>query len=175
MVAVTKTLYLLRHAKSDWSDGRLADHDRPLAPRGERDTSRMGSFIAQIRPRPSLVLCSSAKRARQTWTEIAAALDEPIELHVEEDLYGASDIDLLARVGRLPESVDSAVLVGHNPGMQDLAIELAGGGDEDAMRRLAEKFPTCALASLTVEGAWKDVVPGSCRLKLLVTPKQLPD
>ena len=175
MVALTRTLYLLRHAKSDWSDGRLADHDRPLAPRGERDTRRMGSFIAEIRPQPSLVLCSSAKRARQTWTEIAAALRGSIELLVEEDLYGASDVDLLARIGRLPENVDSALLVGHNPGMQDLAAELAGEGDDDAMGRLAEKFPTCALASLIVEGGWKDVVPGSCRLKSLVTPKQLPD
>jgi phosphohistidine phosphatase len=186
-VVAVRTLYLLRHAKSDWSDARLADHDRPLAPRGRNAARRIGRFIAGVQPRPSVVLCSSAKRALETWDEIGAGLGKPVELraetevhveaevHVENSLYGASAIDLLARIRRLPERAEAALLVGHNPGMQDLAIDLAGDGDPIGMSQLSEKFPTCALATLSLDTTWHEVGPGSGYLKSLVIPKQLPE
>lgn len=174
MVAV-RTLYLLRHAKSDWSDAMLADHDRPLAPRGMKAARRMGGFIAGLQPQPSVVLCSSAKRAQETWNEIAAALSKPVELHVEEGLYGASAIDLRARIRRLPRELAAVMVVGHNPGMQELTVDISGDGDPVAMNQLTEKFPTCALAAVNLDVEWPDVVSGSGYLKSLVIPRDLPD
>jgi phosphohistidine phosphatase len=173
-VVAVRTLYLLRHAKSDWSDATLADHDRPLAPRGRKAARRMGQFIAGMQPRPSVVLCSSAKRARETWNEIGTVLNNPVELHVEEGLYGASATDLRARIRRLPRACGAALLVGHNPGMHELTIDLSGDGDAVAMNQLFEKFPTCALGAVTLDVEWPEVVPGSGYLNSLIIPRQLP-
>lgn len=171
--AGARTLYLLRHAKSDWSDAGVADHDRPLADRGRKAARRMGEFVAGVRPLPSIVICSSAERARETWNEISPALGRQIEVRVEEALYGASSVDLLARARKLPDRVGAALLIGHNPGMQDLAIDLAGDGDPVGMTELTMKFPTCALATLTFGSGWPDIGPGAGYLKSLVTPRQL--
>jgi phosphohistidine phosphatase len=167
-----KTLYLLRHAKSDWSDPRLADHDRPLAPRGDKAAHRMAVFLAEVRPEPQLVLCSSAVRARQTWAAVAEVLAKQPDVTVEPDLYGATASELLARIRRIPEQVDAVLMVGHNPGMEDLVAELAGDGDPPARQQLDTKFPTGALAILIADGGWKEVGQGSCYLESVVTPKR---
>jgi phosphohistidine phosphatase len=168
-----KTLYLLRHAKSDWSDPDLADHDRPLAPRGRKAARRMGPFVAQLRPLPALVLCSSAVRAQATWAAIAQALDQSIGLHLVPDLYGASATELLDRIRQLPDDCDAVLIVGHNPGLQDLAVRLTDDGDPTGMRQLLEKFPTAALATLSLEGSWRQAGPGTWYLESLVLPRDL--
>jgi phosphohistidine phosphatase len=163
----------LRHAKSDWSDPLLSDHDRPLAPRGRKAARRMGLYLAQVRPRPALVLCSSAVRAQATWTAVAAMIDQPPELRIDDALYGATVRTFLDSIRRLPEQVDTALLVGHNPGLEDLAGHLAGDGDPAALRQLETKFPTGALATLTSDRTWRQVHPGSCYLESVVTPWDL--
>jgi phosphohistidine phosphatase len=134
----------------------------------------MGSFLAQARPRPELVLCSSATRAQQTWAAVAAEFNHPPEVVVEDDLYGASALALLARIRRLPEDVEVAMLVGHNPGLEDLAGALAGDGEPVARGRLESKFPTAALATLTGSRAWGKWDHGSGYLESVVTPRELP-
>ena len=168
-----KTLYLLRHAKSDWSHPDLDDHDRPLAPRGRKAARRMSAFLSQARPRPTMVLCSSATRARASWQPVGQALGEPVEVHVEDGLYAAGADRLLARLRRLPEGADAVLLVGHNPGLQDQASELAGDGDPTGLRRLGEKFPTGALATLRLETSWRELGPGGGYLESLVVPRDL--
>src|SRR5690348_2022253 len=141
-MADERRMYLLRHAKSSWDDPQLADHDRPLAPRGRRAATRMGGYLREEGIHPALVLCSSARRARETQRRAAVGDD----VRVEEGLYGASAQELLARLRRVPRGVESVMLIGHNPGMQDLALSLGRGGG--AIDEIGVKFPTGALATL---------------------------
>ena len=164
-MAGPRMLFLLRHAKSSWDDPELRDHDRPLAPRGRRAAKLMAGHIRDEGIRPSLVLCSSAVRARQTLAGVAP----DGEVSVEQELYGASADDLLDRLRRVPDGVESVMLIGHNPAMQDLALTLAGGGAEQVER----KFPTGALATLSFAGEWSELAPGGAELVAFVRPKQL--
>jgi phosphohistidine phosphatase len=164
-----RTLYVLRHAKSSWDDPGLVDHDRPLSNRGGRTTSVMLDHFTAEGIKPDLVLCSSALRARQTLEGILPALGEPV-LSVERELYGACADDLLTRISRVPESSTSVLLIGHNPGLLDLVVLVAESGDVDEVRT---KFPTAALATLALRGAWSELGPGQAHLSAYVTPKGL--
>jgi phosphohistidine phosphatase len=164
-----RTLYLLRHAKSSWDDPALPDLERPLAPRGLRDAKRIAKHIGRLGITPALVLCSSAVRTQETLNLVRPALAETA-VQVEEQLYGASSATLLERIRSLPEEVGSVLLIGHNPGLQDLALVLASSGTE--LDRLEAKFPTAALATLTL-GHWSTLSPGDAKLVAYVVPKQL--
>ena len=169
--AAMHTLYLLRHAKSSWSDSSLTDHERPLAPRGERDAKRVAKHLRRLEVRPALVLCSSAVRTRATAELILPALaGAPLE--VEEGLYGAGSEALLERLRAVPESVASVLLIGHNPGLHELALTLASSGPE--RKRLEEKLPTAGLATLVVpRSPWRGLGRGDAELVGYVVPKQL--
>ncbi|MFL5912169.1 MAG: SixA phosphatase family protein [Gaiellaceae bacterium] len=158
-----KQLFLLRHAKSSWDDPALADHDRPLAPRGRKAAALMASYLSEERIRPALVLCSTAVRARETLEGIGLS-DHVI---FARELYGASADELLARLRRVPDEIESAMLVGHNPGMHDLALLLGGTGD------IERKFPTGALATFAFDGGWSGLGQGRAELVAFVRPKQL--
>jgi phosphohistidine phosphatase len=135
----------------------------------------MAAHMRRAKVRPELVLCSSATRAVQTYELIAAALGPSTGVLVEDDLYGASDTDLLIRLQGVPDEVGATLLVGHNPGLQDLALGLAGDGDPAVVARLGDKFPTCALASLEIPAAWEALGPGCAVLTALVSPRELPN
>jgi phosphohistidine phosphatase len=164
------TLYLLRHAKSSWDDPALADHERPLASRGRRDGKRVAEHLRREKLEPELVLCSSAARTRETLELVRPALGDATVL-VEDELYGASSDGLLARIRQVPDEVASVLVIGHNPGLEELALELASSGDE--LERLEEKFPTGALARLELAEQWGRVAPGGATLTAYVVPKQL--
>lgn len=166
------TVYLLRHAKSSWSDPALPDQERPLAPRGRRDAKRIGEHLLRLRIEPELVLCSTAARTRETLELVRPALAGTATVRLEADLYAASADTLLERLRAVPEEVASVMLVGHNPGLQDLALALASTGAE--LARLEAKFPTAALATLTLPRAtWRRLSPGGAVLSAYVVPKQL--
>ena len=141
-----KHLSLLRHAKSSWKHPELPDHDRPLAGRGRRAAKAMAKHIRAEGIAPELVLCSTARRARDTLERIEPALGRR-SVKVERELYGAGVRQLLDRVRRVPSSVESVLLIGHNPGMQDLAAALTG---------FDGKFPTAALATIALP-AWDEL------------------
>jgi len=168
-----KALYLLRHAKSSWADDSLADHDRPLAPRGRRATRALADHIDGAGIRPALVLCSSAVRTRQTLDDVAASLGSDVDVWVEDDIYGASADQLLDRLRRLPPAVPSVMIVGHNPGLEELALELIGDGDDAGLARLNAKYPTGGLVSVLVDGEWKALARGTATLTSFVVPKDL--
>jgi phosphohistidine phosphatase len=128
-----RRLYLLRHAKSSWEDAGLADHDRPLAPRGRRAAKAIGRYLRDSGIEPQLVLCSSARRAQETLERAGLAG------RVEPELYGASADALLARLRHISPEVRSVMLIGHNPGVQQLALLLARPGPK--LDELAVKFP----------------------------------
>jgi len=164
-----RTLYLLRHAKSSWDDPALPDRERPLAPRGRRDAKRIGKHLRRLGITPALVLRSSAVRTQETLDLLRPAQAE-VEVQVEEQLYGASSETLLERIHSVPDEVNSVLLIGHNPGLQDLPLALAAGGAE--RERLECKFPTAALATLALE-CWSSLSPGDAELAAYVVPKQL--
>jgi phosphohistidine phosphatase len=165
-----RTLYLLRHAKSSWENPTLLDRERPLAPRGRRDGKLIAEHARRAHVSPELVLCSSAARTRETLDLVRPALTSS-SVMFEDELYGASSAGLLARLHLVPDEVESVLLIGHNPGLQQLAVDLASAGDE--LERLAAKFPTAALATLALEAPWSRVAAGDATLVDYVVPKQL--
>ncbi|OAI54504.1 hypothetical protein AYO48_04935 [Gaiella sp. SCGC AG-212-M14] len=168
----SRTVILLRHGKSSWSDSTLADIDRPLAPRGERASRKLAKYIRQKRIRPALVLCSPALRARETLEAVEASLDKHCVVEVVPQLYAASEQELLEQLQALPEPLSSVMLVGHNPGLQNLALGLASRGA--FLPELEEKFPTGALATLVVRStSWSALGRGDAELVDYVVPRQL--
>jgi phosphohistidine phosphatase len=170
-----RTLYLLRHAKSSWSDPSLGDRERPLAPRGRRAAKRMALYINSQDIRPELVLCSSAQRARETLEVLRPALGPGAEVRFDDDLYGANAYELLGRLRAVNGHIASVLLVGHNPGLQDLATSLAGDGEPVAKDLLEARLPTGALAVLDLGSTtWARLGPGGAYLVRLVLPRELP-
>ena len=170
-----KILHLLRHAKSSWDDPTLADHDRPLAPRGKRAARRMASHIKQHRIRVDLVLCSSAARTRQTLDLITPALGKKVDIRIEEGLYMRDADSLMRRLRRIDDEVNVVLVVGHNPALQDLAVDLAADGEVAALKELHQKLPTGALVTLTTGVRWDELGQGLGYLESLVVPRELPD
>ena len=127
----------------------------------------MGKHLRREEIEPSLVLCSSAVRARETLQRV----DPGGQVRIEPELYGASAEGLLERLREVPDSVDSVMLVGHNPAMQSLALSIAGGGAK--LADVERKFPTGALATLTFEGDWRELEPARAELVDFVKPKHL--
>ena len=137
-----KTLLLLRHAKSAWSDPRLDDHDRPLNGRGERAAKAMADHIARQGPRPDLILCSTAMRTRQTLAPLVKRLGSPAPpISLENGLYLASEEVLLAHIRAVADGVPTVLLIGHNDGIGQLAADLAASGPSERPGRAAGEIP----------------------------------
>jgi phosphohistidine phosphatase len=167
-------LYLLRHAKSSWDDPALPDFDRPLAPRGRRAAAAIATYLGQAGIVPGVVLCSPARRARETLDAVIAAFGTPVEVRVENAVYDADAPGLLALVKGLPDGVPSAMVVGHNPGLQEFAIGLCADGEDRARGQLRAKFPTGALATVDLgDIGWSQVRFGCGCLTDLVMPRTL--
>ncbi|ACL61830.1 SixA phosphatase family protein [Methylobacterium nodulans] len=167
-----RRLILLRHAKSDWPDG-VADSNRPLAPRGRAAAPRMAAYLAEEGLRPDRVLVSPARRTQETWALVKPALAEVAEERVPQ-LYEASAPRLLDVVRSVADDVATLMLVGHNPGLQDLGHLLLSDEDRDGLRALSKKFPTAAVAVIDLAAArWPEVQPGTGTLERFVTPKSL--
>ena len=164
-------LYIVRHAKSSWKTDGLDDFHRPINGRGRKAAPAMGHYMQQHGIQPDLILCSAAIRARETLELILTALDVEPRIEIEEDLYLASAGTLLERLRRLGDGPDSVMLIGHNPGLHDLALSLAAPGGEQVP---AEKYPTAALTELNFEGqSWADISPHTGNLLRFVTPRSL--
>lgn len=170
-----KRLHLLRHAKSSWDAPDLEDIERPLAERGHRTGARMARHLHERGLRPDLVLCSMAVRARQTFDFVCPLVDG-IPVLFERRLYVFSAARLLERLRAIPDYVGSVLVVGHNPAMQELILELADGSGKDSpdIQSVREKFPTAAFATLdcAVE-RWADLDAGSATLAYVARPKDL--
>jgi phosphohistidine phosphatase len=166
-------IHLLRHAKSSWDDPGLPDHDRPLAPRGRRAAERLSRHVAATEVVPDLILCSSATRAVQTWEGIRSGFPPDTPVEVSPELYQAAAPSVRRRLTLLPETVRSVLIIGHNPSIEALAIGLTGAGAADAIARMKTKYPTGALATLVVDGAWAELAWESATLKSFVVPREL--
>ena len=168
-----RRLILLRHAKSDWPTG-IADRERPLAPRGRLDAPRIGRYLAEEALMPERVLVSPARRTRETWELVAPELQGLPHVQSEPRLYEASTARLLTVLREQPASAHVLMLVGHNPGTEDLAETLVAGGPGQMRDTMQEKFPTAALAVIDLPiDDWAEVSPESGRLDRFVTPRGL--
>ena len=162
-----KTLLLLRHAKSSWDDSSLRDFDRPLANRGERDAPRMGRALKDRGPVPDLIVSSPAARAKATAEAAIKSGGFAASLQFDQGIYDASTPELLRIVRRLPDESSCVLMVGHNPGFEELVYRLSGAH---------ERMTTAGLAAIEFQvDRWEDVEDGQGKLLWFMTPKQLQD
>ncbi|MFD6289241.1 SixA phosphatase family protein [Streptomyces sp. NPDC060205] len=159
-----RRLVVLRHAKSAWPDG-VPDHERPLAARGRRDAPAAGRILADADCLPDLALCSTAVRARETWGLAASQWGTPPPVRLDARLYGASVAALLDAVREAPAEAETLLLIGHNPGLEELVLTLAGDGVGSALDDVRVKFPTSAIAILAWRGpGWEALGGGGALL-----------
>lgn len=171
--AASRSVFLLRHAKSSWDDAGLDDHDRPLSERGVRAARLIGHHLGAQRASIQLVLCSSAVRARQTLDHILGSIGSP-EVRIDPDIYLADAGELAHRLREVEVGIETVLLVGHNPAMHALAGFLVGDGEAGAVTRLRQKFPTAGLATVTIPADWRNLEGGCGYLQSFVVPKELP-
>jgi phosphohistidine phosphatase len=171
-----RQLLLLRHAKSSRGDATLPDRDRPLNGRGRHAAAAMRAAMRRLGLTPDLILVSPSRRTLQTLEALEPWDDTPLTEHVAV-LYLGNAGQLLALLRDVAETVRSVLLIGHNPGMQDLALDLAGDAaqaqPDQAMRRLMEKYPPGALAEFALAGPWRQLDAGGARLVRFLTPQEL--
>lgn len=172
-----RQLLLLRHAKSSWDDPRLSDHARPLNARGRRAAAGMAAAMRELGLAPDIVLVSSARRTLQTLEALAPLEGSPL-IEPMDDLYLAHWMRLMEVLRGVRETVRSVLLIGHNPGMHELAMALAGpaamASGSPMTRRLAEGYPTAALSEFSIASPWRLLEPGGGRLARFLTPAELP-
>jgi len=163
---------LLRHAKSDWPD--VPDRDRPLAKRGKRDAPVVGRWLRDHGYLPEIVICSAARRTRQTWDLVAPELGGSPSVRFEPRAYAASALTLLYLVRELPADCRAALLIGHNPGVSELASSLVETAEGDGPGSPGLRFPTAAVAILEFSGDWAELALARARLVAYATPGDHP-
>lgn len=170
-----KRLYFLRHAKSDWKNPGLSDHERPLNGRGRRACSKMAQVFTSLDIRPDIVLCSTAERTRETACRVMKAGSFDWNIQYEGTLYGASADNILSHIRALPDANTSVLVIGHNPGTEDLVKGLTQQEEQDGMlARLSRKYPTGALACLEFEAeTFTEIALNSGSLQRFIKPKDM--
>lgn len=159
-----KTLYLVRHAKSSWKNPELADFDRPLNKRGNRDAPFMGEVLSDKKVKPDFILSSPAKRAKKTAIEIAEKIGFPVKnISFDEEVYEASMNTLLALIKKLDERDKSVMIFGHNPGLTMLNNYLSD--------HYIDNIPTCGIVALQTDKEWKEIGKNSFRFLFFEQPK----
>ncbi|HWL30637.1 MAG TPA: histidine phosphatase family protein [Xanthobacteraceae bacterium] len=173
-----RRLLLLRHAKAETAKPGRRDHDRILAERGRSDAEGLGVYLTRHTLVPDQALVSDAARTRETWARLAQAFKPPFDeaegVRFEDSLYEASPETILHAIRQTERKVRTLLVVGHNPGLQQLAAVLIASGDVDARRRLQESFPTSALAVIHfATNDWSELHPSGGRLEHFITPRWL--
>ena len=162
-----RTLYLLRHAKSSWKDASMPDFDRPLKGRGRDAAEQIGKRLGSEKTQPTLVVCSPAARTRETAEIVLKHSNLKADVTFEQRIYEASLRDLLHVVSDIPGDKEVVIMIGHNPGFEELLAYLSGEH---------RRMPTCALAKIRLDvSAWKDIKAGEGTLAWFITPKELPE
>jgi phosphohistidine phosphatase len=167
-------LLLFRHAKSSWADDATADIDRPLSARGRRAAAAMAKAIAERDLIPDRVLCSPARRTRETLAALLPHLGSDGQVSIEPRLYETGASDYRAVIAESGGAAKRLMVIGHNPAIQAAALELIGEGDDKLLAELAAKFPTGALAVIDLPAAaWTGIAPRSGRLEAFLKPRDL--
>lgn len=168
-----KTLTLLRHAKSGWDDPRSRDFDRALNPKGKRAAAQIGQYLRRERLAFDHVVASPAVRVVETLAEVEAGYGETLAPVWDKRIYLASAVTLLDIVQGSPADAARVLLVGHNPGLEDLALLLVPLSADPPRAALEQKYPTATVAEIAFEGAWADLAANTGRLTRFVRPRDL--
>jgi phosphohistidine phosphatase len=169
-----RRLLLLRHAKAAQPSLGGRDYERALTGRGREDARRIGDLLAVRGLVPDLVIYSSAERTRETAEIVATNWPKRVKAVAERGLYEATRQSMLLRIRAAPDGAGVTLIVGHNPSIGELAVQLAGGGAREDRSRMADAFPTCGLAVLDFPTEhWANVAPHAARLVRFVTPADL--
>ncbi len=170
-----RQLLLLRHAKSAWDDPELPDHARPLNNRGRLAARLMAAEMLRLGLTPDVVLVSSARRTLQTLEALKPLDGSPI-VTVSDELYLAPWQGLITILNKVPETVRSVLVIGHNPGLHELALNLLTPGTPASpmLFRLQDGYPTGALSEFTIAKPWHDLTDGGGRLMSFIAPRDLP-
>lgn len=161
-----RTLILMRHGKSSYPDG-VEDHERPLAPRGQRQAAMAGDWLRATQPTIDAVRCSTSTRTRETLA--ATAIDAPVEF--DRAIYGGSPRELVEVINIVDDDVQTLMLVGHVPGIPWTAWELAHNRSSPQAQQLEEKFPTSAIAVIEFDRMWANIDPGTGELVVFHVPR----
>lgn len=168
------TLTLLRHAKSSWNHPDLTDFDRPLNDRGKRDAPVMGSYLADHDLVPDLILCSTAKRARETLSLASDGWRGTPKTEFQDDLYLADSDTMLTKLRSVTAGPRQVMMIGHNPGIHAFACGLIKTGDSEMRLALSAKYPTAAITVVEFDANnWADVETATGHLALFTSPKRL--
>lgn len=169
-----RRLTILRHAKSSWDDPHLEDYNRPLNDSGWKAARRMARELEKRKMKFDLIIASPAARVRETIDGLTQKLRFNVEIRFEPRMYAASEEMLLMIVRDIRESAHAPLLVGHNPGLQQLLVALTHKDPDDLRSRVEEKFPTAALATIELPAhRWTDVKLATGEITELILPKQL--
>ena len=169
----SRRLLVVRHAKAAYPDG-VADFDRPLTERGERDAEAVGTWMVRERMVPDVVLVSTAERAARTWDRIRSALDGATpEVHTERRLYNADADTVLELLRELGGNAHTLAVVGHEPGLSTLARSLADAdtSDPEELAGLGDRFPTAGVVVMRSRQQWADTPLGGLVLSRVVVPR----
>jgi phosphohistidine phosphatase len=167
-----KSILILRHAKSDWSNASLSDFDRPLNNRGLNDAPRMGMLLAKYRTTPDLIISSPSMRTRKTVELVAHSSTYGGDIVWEDSLYGGSFYDIVSALHSVPESAARPMIVGHNPGIEETVSLLLSPPVRGSANHTRIRVPTAGLLYLDAHiDTWKDLKPGTCVLRWFLIPK----
>jgi len=160
-----KTIYLVRHAKSSWSNPRLSDFNRPLNKRGKRDAPFMGEQLEEMEINPDLIISSPAKRAKKTALHIAEKISYPTKkIILKDEIYDASEKTLLNLIKKVDDKIESLMIFAHNPGLTQLNNYIS--------KKYIDNIPTCGIVALESENKWSDVGKNSCKFLFFEYPKK---
>ncbi len=167
-----KILIILRHGQAKNAGVSEHDHNRSLTLRGKEEAMGAGEALADRGFVPDYVLCSTATRTRETLAELQNSFSEELPVTYSQKIYNASEIDLLVQIATIPDDVNKLLLIGHNPGLYQLALALAKEGDKQMHNNLQMQFPTCALVVISFEGRWQNILSSRSKLVLFHTPEK---
>lgn len=166
-----KQLLIFRHAQAEKTAPGGGDFERALSERGHADAQRMGAYLAQHKLEPQFALVSPAQRAQQTWADAAAKLERRPPTHDDPRIYNAAPDALLAVIATAPAKANLLALVGHNPGLHDIAMHLTASGDDGTREKLREGLPTCGVVLVSFDfSEWSAIAHGRGRLERFLTP-----
>lgn len=169
-----RRLMLVRHSKAERAEPSVSDQERKLTDEGRADAATVGAYLANHSFRPDYVLVSPAARTRETWRQVAAALGSTPDVKFDEQIYNATTQALFNIVAEAPDAARAILMLGHNPGLHELAVFLTGTGDIDLRERLRENFPTSAIAIIDFPlDSWSKLHPRAGRLERFVSPKMI--
>jgi phosphohistidine phosphatase len=167
-----KSLIILRHGQAKNAGISEHDHNRALTAQGREEAMGAGEVLADINLIPDYVLCSTATRARETFAELQNSFSEPLQVNYSQKIYNASENDLINQIISAPENIKTLMLIGHNPGLYQLALALAKGGDKQMHNELQMQFPTCSLVVINFESEWHNIMHSHSKLALFTTPQK---